>query len=114
MEEGIIVTPVSKDGLASDVSNYHPISLTSVVCKNMQRATVQQLLKYLHSNDFINTQQHVFLTRKSTTSNLLETINDWNLAISAQDGISAAYIDFTNAFDSVSHSKLFQKSTDMV
>jgi len=48
----------------------------------------------------------VLLRRKSTSTNLLETLNDWTLAIDNGDSITAAYIDFGKAFDSVSHQKL--------
>jgi len=36
-----IITPVAKGGIASDVSNYRPISLTSCACKIMERIIVQ-------------------------------------------------------------------------
>ena len=104
-----IITPISKGGLASDVCNYRPISLTSVACKIMERVIVQHLLSYLYQHGLISRQQHGFLLRKSTTTNLLETINDWTLAIDGRDGVVTAYIDFAKAFDSVSHPKLYHK-----
>jgi len=39
-----IITTVAKGGLASDVSNYRPISLTCCACKIMERVIVQNLL----------------------------------------------------------------------
>jgi len=36
-------------------------------------------------------------------------LNDWTLAIDNGDSITAAYIDFAKAFDSVSHQKLLHK-----
>jgi len=104
-----IITPISKGGLASDVCNYRPISLTSVACKIMERVIVQHLLSYLSLYRVISRQQHGFLLRKSTTTNLLETMNDWTLAIDSRDGVLAAYVDFAKAFDSVSHPKLYHK-----
>jgi hypothetical protein len=104
-----IVTPVYKSGLASNVKNYRPISLTSVACKVMERIIVCEMLCYLRSNNLISKQQHGFLSRRSTTTNLLETLNDWTLAIDNKNALSAVYIDFARAFDTVCRSKLCYK-----
>ena len=104
-----IVIPIAKGGIASAASNYRPISLTSGVCKVMERAVVKYLSDYLYDHKLISWQQHGFITRRSTSSNLLETLNDWTLAIDNGDGITVAYIDFAKAFDSVSHQKLLCK-----
>jgi len=104
-----IITPIAKGGVASDVSNYRPIALTSVVCKIMERVIVQHLLNYLYQHGLISHHQHGFLKRKSTTTNLLESLNDWTLAFDNKDGTTVAYIDYAKAFDSVSHQKLCHK-----
>ena len=57
----------------------------------------------------INKDQHGFLSRRSTTTNLLETFDDWSLAINDRASVITAYIDFSKAFDVVSHNKLLQK-----
>ena len=41
------VTPVLKKGLASDVSNYRPIALTSNFCKLFERIIQDNMLDYL-------------------------------------------------------------------
>jgi hypothetical protein len=41
------VTPVYKDGDASDVLNYRPISLTCVACKITEHIIVSDMLDYL-------------------------------------------------------------------
>ena len=38
--------------------------------------------------------------------NLLESLNDWTLAIQDGHSVLVGYIDFNEAFDSVSHEKL--------
>jgi hypothetical protein len=96
-----IVTPVYKSGSSSIASNYRPISLTCVACKLMERIVVGEVLHYLRSNNLISKQQHGFLSRRSTTTNLLETINDWTLAIANRHALSVVYIDFARAFDAV-------------
>ena len=69
-----IVTPVFKGGIASDPSNYRPISLTSIVSKLMERVVVLDMLRYCK-------QQYGFLARKSTVTNMLSCMNDWTCAL---------------------------------
>ena len=66
------ITPMFKKGLASDVSNYRPISLTSVhvFCKLFERVIQDQMLNYLLSNKLISSQQHGFLARQWQAFNL--------------------------------------------
>jgi hypothetical protein len=104
-----VVTPVYKSGPASSVSNYRPISLTCVACKLMERVVNSSMLAYLRRHGVISRQQHGFLSGRSTTSNLLETLNDWTLTINDKKSVGAEYIDFAKAFDSVCGAKLLKK-----
>jgi hypothetical protein len=104
-----IVTPVYKGGDASEMSNYRPISLTCVVCKIMERVITVDLLTYLRSNNVIDSRQHGFLSRRSTSTNLLESLNDWTIAIRDKRSVLVAYIDYAKAFDTVCHAKLLSK-----
>ena len=106
-----IVTPIYKVGSASDVTNYRPISLTSVACKLMERIISNDMLAFLRQHGSITKQQHGFLTGRSTSTNLLESINDWTIAIKNKKSVIVAYIDYSKAFDTVSHSKLLNKLT---
>jgi len=40
---------------------------------------------------------------------LLETFDDWTLAINNRTSVVTAYIDFSKAFDAVCHNKLLHK-----
>ena len=59
--------------------------------------------------EIIIRRQHGFLSRKSTTSNLLEALNDWTIHLTNKQSTDVAYFDFSKAFDTVSHVKLFEK-----
>ena len=37
----------------------------------------------------------------STTTNLLESLNDWTLSIQCKHSVKIAYVDFSKAFDTV-------------
>jgi hypothetical protein len=108
-----IVTPIYKAGLASEPSNYRPISLTSVFCKLMERIIADEILTYLRQHKLLGKEQHGFLKKRSTSSNLLESLNDWTLTMKNHHGTVIAYIDYTKAFDSVCHNKLFAKLSSM-
>jgi len=73
----------------------------------MERVINAQLIDYLLSNKLITKHQHGFLLKHSTCANLLETVNDWVLALDNRLKTDAIYIDFQK--DSVSHPKLLAK-----
>ena len=75
----------------------------------MESIIKDQLLDYLKSNNLISRQQHGFLSRHSTCTQLLECLNDRTLAIDNHQGVAVCYIDFSRAFDSVVHKKLLVK-----
>jgi len=108
-----IITPVYKSGIASDPGNYSPIALTSVFCKVMERVISAEILQYCKRYGLISDQQHVFLSKRSTVTNLLSGHNDWTNAISKRHTVAVAYIDFQKAFDSVCHKKLFTRLSSL-
>ena len=67
------------------------------------------MLDFLRSKGIITQAQHGFLRKHSTTSNLLESIRDWSIALNRRQSVDVIYIDFRKAFDSVSHPKLIIK-----
>ena len=103
------ITPVFKKGSRTDPSNYRPIAITSILCRIMERVVKDQITNYLICNDLIASEQHGFLRNKSTTTNLLETVLDWDWAIDGGNQVDVIYLDFSKAFDSVVYSKLFFK-----
>ena len=107
--EKAVITPVFKRGVAGNVCNYRPISLTCVSSKVMERVIAQQIYNYLNRNNILHHAQHGFCKGRSTCTNLLESVNDWTISIQYKHSTTIAYVDFSKAFDSVSHSKLFAR-----
>ena len=95
--------------ISSDVSNYRPISLTSLFSKIFERIVKQQTLTYLLNHNLITSQQFGFLSKRSTCTQLLDCLNDWTLSIRNHHVTDIIYFDFAKAFDSVSHIKLVHK-----
>ena len=75
----------------------------------MKRIIAAQVLDYLRVNSLISKQQHGFLSRHSTVTNLYQSVNDWTLALNNRQNVAIAYIDYAKAFDVVSHAKLLHK-----
>jgi len=61
------------------------------------------------SNNILHPAQHGFIKGRSTCTNLLESVNDWTLCVQTKQQVSIVYVDFSKAFDVVSHNKLFTR-----
>jgi len=67
----------------------------------MERVIAHDMLIYLRRHNVISKQQHWFLSGRCTTSNFLEMLNDWTLALNNGKSVCNANFDFAKAFDSV-------------
>ena len=85
-----IITPVFKKGPAGNVCNYRPVSLTCVPSEVMERVIAQQISDHLMSNNILHHAQHGFCKGRSTTTNLLESLNDWTLSIQYRHSVKIA------------------------
>ena len=77
--------------------------------KLLERVIATDITEHLLQNNLLSSQQHGFLAKRSTLTNLLETTNDCSISIDNKKLQTAIYIDFSKAFDSVSHPKLLMK-----
>jgi hypothetical protein len=77
----------------------------------METVIKDQLLSYLRARGLLSKQQHAFIAKHSTVTNLLECTNDWMIAMHSRGSVDVIYVDFSHAFDSVVHSKLIHKLT---
>ena len=103
------ITPVYKKGDPTCPLNYRPIALTCTVCKIMESIIKDQLLSYLLRKNLISRNQHGFLSKHSTATNLLESTHDWVVECSSTYNVDVVFIDFSRAFDSIVFSKLLAK-----
>src|SRR5207244_12014184 len=87
------VTPIFKKGCSADVNNYRPISIISVVCKLFEAIIKQQLVSFLYSHSILSPSQHGFIEGHSTTTNLLESLNDWTGCIEYNKTVKILYTD---------------------
>lgn len=94
--------PVLKKGKNKNKAlSYRPISLTSCICKTMERIVNQRLQLYLETESIIVPEQAGFRQYKSTedqTTHLSQVIED---AFQAKKVTLAVFIDLQKAFDKV-------------
>ncbi|CAB3388739.1 Hypothetical predicted protein [Cloeon dipterum] len=105
------VTPIPKDGEKSDLRNYRPISVTSLVGKLLEKHVRNQLAGFLDTNKALPDNQHGFRERRSCTTMLLRTLDSWTAAIDKNSGghVHAIFLDWAKAFDKVPHQRLLSK-----
>ena len=75
------VIPFFKKGKSSMCQNYRPVSLTCISCKVMESIIVDQMLTYLRSNNLLTKDQYGFLSRRSTCTQLIDTLHAWSEAV---------------------------------
>jgi hypothetical protein len=63
----------------------------------------------LDNSKFFNKSQHGFRNGRSTTTQMIECLNDWTLSADLSVQTDVVYFDFSKAFDCVSHHLLFSK-----
>ena len=100
------ITPIFKKGKRSKAENYRPISLTSQVCKILERLVLTQIKTHLRDNNLICKQQHGFQKGRSCQTNLLEAMELWTKWLDTGSAVDIVYLDFEKAFDKVPHTRL--------
>jgi hypothetical protein len=101
------VCPIHKKGSKSEVTNYRPISLLPIPSKIMERCVFESV--YDKVNPRLHPLQHGFRKGLSTTTQLLLVYDEVGSVLDNRGQVDAVYLDFSKAFDSVSHTLLLEK-----
>ena len=101
-----IVVPIYKKGKRNDPSNYRPISLTSVLCRLLEKIIHSHVLMHMMNNNLISSSQHGFITGRSTQTQQIHYLDHLTQLFDEKKQTEIVYLDFSKAFDTVSHSKL--------
>jgi len=104
-----IVVPIYKGGDRSVVGNYRPVSLTLVVCKQLEHVIAGYLKQVWEMNGWLYEGQHGFRPGYLCESRVFTFCRD--IADSLDEGVKtdAIIIDFSKAFDLVPHDRLLTK-----
>ena len=103
------VCPLFKKGDASLASNYRPISLTSILCKVLEHIVATNVVSHMDKHKLLYDLQHGFHSKRSCETQLVTLIEDLMRNCSAGSQTDLVLLDFSKAFDKVSHHKLLPK-----
>ena len=117
LKEGVVpfewkeanIIPLFKKGSRNKSENHRPVSLTSVICKLLERLIKDNMVDFLVKHKLLNSSQHGFLKARSCLTNMLcflEEITKW---IDVGSPVDIIYLDFQKAFDKVPHQRLLLK-----
>ncbi|NXM61588.1 RTXE polymerase, partial [Illadopsis cleaveri] len=98
------VTPIHKKGAKEDPGNYRPVSLTSVPGKVMEQFILSAITQNLQDGQGIRPSQHGFRRGRSCLTNLITFYDQVTRLLDAGKAVDVVYLDFSKAFDTVSHS----------
>jgi len=104
------MVPIHKGGDQSLVTNHRPISLTSVVCKQMQYVIASYLRQVWDKNDWLYKGQHGFRPEYLCESPVIMVCLDIADSMDNADRIDTIVNDFLKVFDLVPHDRLFKKT----
>ena len=105
-----LVSPIFKKGVTkADPANYRPISLMCLCCKVLEHIVLSHMAKHLSSHNIILDAQHGFRERLSTVTQLITSVHDWATTIEHRGQTDVVLLDFSKAFDKVSHRHLSAK-----
>ena len=103
------VTPVYKNkGSKNDITNYRPISLTSIASRIMESIIRDGLMEYMKEKDLLSSNQFGFTTGRSTVLQLLTVLDKWTKIIDDGKAVDVIFCDFQKAFDTVPHKNLLE------
>lgn len=101
-----IVRPIQKSGSRSDYNNYRPISILPVLEKVLEEIVARRLNDFLDKYKLISENQYGFQKGRNINQLLGRFSNHINQNLSKNMHCIALFIDFSKAFDTLSHKKL--------
>lgn len=101
------IRPVHKKDSKNDISNYRPIAKLSSIPKLFELIIYDSI--YNHCSNLLVSNQHGFMKKKSTVTNLVETSSDFFGTMEAGFQTDVVYTDLSKAFDILPHSIILFK-----
>ena len=107
------VVPVYKGGVKpkDDVGSYRPVSLTSILCKVLEKLISVRIIKYADEHDILSDNQFGFRNSRNCEQMLVKFFH--HVCKSLDDRkcniVDGIFLDFSSAFDKVDHNLLLSK-----
>lgn len=102
-----VVLPKLKSGKTPDqAASFRPISLTSCICKLMERIVHRRLTWLLEHHEIMPPELSGFRKGRATADAICDLTTDLEIAKSAGDTVYVVFLDVSRAFDSLPHSTI--------
>ena len=103
------IIAVYKRGSRTDAQNYRPVSLTCVSCKLPEHIMFRHILTHLDAHNVLVDHLHNFRSNCSCETQLINTIEHLARSINNRNQTELLILDFSKAFDTVTHKCLLLK-----
>ena len=87
----------------TQVENYRPVSLLTLLSKTIERAASKQVTEFLSKNNLLDPNQSGFKSGHSTETALLSVMEALKTARAAAQSSALVLLDLSAAFDTVNH-----------
>ena len=106
-----IDTPIFEEGRRADPVNYRPVTQASIVCSILERLVVRHITRHVSTNQLLDQNQHGFVHRPSTCTQILHMSRDWCSYINSNVPHHCIHFDQKSAFEKVPHALLLAKAS---
>ena len=103
------ISPVRKDDKRELVINYRSISLLSIPCKCQERLAHDVIYEHVHP--YLPEWQHGFMKGRSCATQTIAHRHNWEKTLDHVHQVNGVFLDFSKAFDRVSHHILLSIET---
>ena len=103
------VTPIYKGDDRHMCKNYRPVTITSVLCRLLERIIKDQIVSHVVENEILSDRQHGFRSGRSCMTNLLQALEYITTMTDLGIPVDEVFLDFAKAFDKVPHQRLLWK-----
>lgn len=103
------IIPIRKKSRSNTLDNLRPISILPALSKVFEKILKSQIQQHIQAHDMLSRYQSGFRCGHSTTTAVLKVHDDIHASIDKRGVAFLLLIDFSKAFDKVSHAKLLRK-----
>ena len=107
------VSAAFKKGREEDRTCYRPLSMLSITSKLMESCVASNITNHVVMQNLLDNRQWAYRKEKSTEQLLIHLTERWREAVKRKLFVGILLVDFTKAFDTVSHNILPQKLNDL-